>query len=356
MNIDSMLNDLVNNAFDFLEKAIAEVQKDDFKYSVIHFYASIELFLKARLMTEHWTLVISKRQEPDLDRFLSGAFQSVSLEEAANRLEKVVRSGLSKNELEVFRSLANNRNKMVHFFHEVNSTAKSTKLKTTVVKQQLRAWHILNMLLTKKWEEIFKKWFQKVNKIDQSFRQHKVYLDAVYENLIPEIDGRKRQGFQFMKCPSCNFTAQQHGHEKNEKEVVYLAECMVCDLKENILKIECPQCKDTVVFHNEGYATCEPCEKIFNPEDLADILIDNKKTQKGPDASCWPRGNCHECEYPQETVVSTRSGIYTCCSCLEAFDSLEACEFCGALNTGNMDDSYAVGCSMCDGKWGWEKD
>uniref|UniRef100_E6QVY9 HEPN domain-containing protein n=1 Tax=mine drainage metagenome TaxID=410659 RepID=E6QVY9_9ZZZZ len=42
---------LVDNAFDFLDKAGREFKSEP-KYSVIHFYAALELFLKARLLHE----------------------------------------------------------------------------------------------------------------------------------------------------------------------------------------------------------------------------------------------------------------------------------------------------------------
>ena len=115
-----MFSRLVENGFDFLFKAIDEL-KDQPKYSVIHFHAAVELFVKARLMHEHWSLVVTKRQEPAWEKFVAGDFQSVSLDEAASRLSKIVRSGLSAPELEAFREVARHRNKMVHFFHEAHT-------------------------------------------------------------------------------------------------------------------------------------------------------------------------------------------------------------------------------------------
>jgi len=49
---------------------------------MINFYASIELFLKARLLKEHWTLIVTKKTEPDIDKFISGDFQSITINEA----------------------------------------------------------------------------------------------------------------------------------------------------------------------------------------------------------------------------------------------------------------------------------
>jgi hypothetical protein len=55
---------LVANAIDFLRRAINEFKKDP-KYSIIHFSAAVELLLKARLMAEHWSLVVSDRNAAD---------------------------------------------------------------------------------------------------------------------------------------------------------------------------------------------------------------------------------------------------------------------------------------------------
>lgn len=55
---------LVENAFDFLDKAGREFENEP-KYSVIHFYAALELFLKARLLHEHWTLILTKPEHSD---------------------------------------------------------------------------------------------------------------------------------------------------------------------------------------------------------------------------------------------------------------------------------------------------
>jgi len=91
MSKELMFRRLVDNALDFLSKAIEDL-KEHPKYSMINFHASVELFVKARLMAEHWTLVVAKRQEPDWTKFVAGDFQSVSLDDAANRLDKIIKS------------------------------------------------------------------------------------------------------------------------------------------------------------------------------------------------------------------------------------------------------------------------
>ena len=68
MKHDDKLASLVENAIDFLDRALRDLDSAP-KYSVIHFYAAVELFLKARLLAEHWSLVIAKRQDADLKSF-----------------------------------------------------------------------------------------------------------------------------------------------------------------------------------------------------------------------------------------------------------------------------------------------
>ena len=67
-------DDVVRNAFDFLGRSIDELEKHP-KYSVIHFYSAIELFVKARLLKEHWALIVMKPDQADKAKFLRGDFQ-----------------------------------------------------------------------------------------------------------------------------------------------------------------------------------------------------------------------------------------------------------------------------------------
>ncbi len=70
---------LLDNAFDFLEVGIQNF-KDNPKYSIINFAASIERFLKARLLKEHWSLIISG-DEPNFQKFLQGDFTSINFKD-----------------------------------------------------------------------------------------------------------------------------------------------------------------------------------------------------------------------------------------------------------------------------------
>ena len=111
-----MFDSLVGNAFDFLEHSSQELEISP-KYSLINFTAAIELLLKARLMLEHWSLIIEEPQKANLSQFLNGDFRSIGMEEAIQRLKSIANSPISDKERRVFHALREHRNKLVHFFH-----------------------------------------------------------------------------------------------------------------------------------------------------------------------------------------------------------------------------------------------
>ncbi len=353
MNKEEMFNRLVENAFDFLFKAIFEIKAQP-KYSVIHFYAAVELFLKARLMDEHWSLVISKKQEADWEKFISGDFQSVTLTEAANKLKKVVRSGLSNAEIAAFKNVANDRNKMVHFFHVAHSEEESDKFKRDIVKKQLKAWFFLHQLLINKWKAEFSSWDEKISEIDKELKKLHAFLQVIFDNLESKIEDNKKKGVLYKKCHSCCYDAQELSEEKN---IIYEAKCLVCGLVEKCLNIQCPECGGTVAIKEGGFGECQSCAKHFESEDIAGQLIDGGAAHiaamEGDNS--WGMGNCSDCD-GYHTVVRTEKDEWICASCLGVFESLEVCGWCNELNTGDMEHSYVAGCNYCGGMAGWHKD
>ena len=353
MNKEKMFDRLVENAFDFLFKSISEIE-DQPKYSVIHFYAAVELFVKARLMKEHWSLIVSQRQEADWDNFIAGDFQSATLTEAADKLKKVVGSSLSKAELDAFKEVSNDRNKMVHFFHEANFEEESGKFKLDIIRKELRAWFFLHQLLITKWNDEFSSWNNKIIELDTELRKLKEFLRAIFDNLKPKIEENKKKGIPYHKCPSCGFKAQELCEDKN---TIYEAKCLVCGLVEKSLNIQCPECEGAVTMKVEGFGQCPSCAKNLEPEDVADALIDSSAAHiavKEGDGS-WDAGNCRECG-GYHTVAHTENDEWICASCFETFESLAACGWCDEYNTGDLEHSYLSGCSHCDGMLGWHKD
>jgi len=344
-----LFNQLVENALDFLARSIGELGSSP-KYSVIHFHAAVELFLKGRLMADHWTLVVTKTQEPDWEKFVAGDFRSVSLDEAASKLEKAVRSGLTKQEFDAFDNVRKHRNQMVHFFHEAHTPAKSEGRIQQIAKQQLNAWYLLHRLLNTRWKPVFGAWSKQIEKIDRELRKHHDFLQFVFDNLGKEIQKRKKAGSKFRPCPSCGFKSQEHQQELGE---IYEAVCLVCELVEKYLTIECPDCGAQVDFLDEGFSECESCKKKFEPKDVVDILLDEGKVRIVDEDYCF--ANCSYCD-GYHTVVAVHFDQYLCVSCFGLFDSLQYCGWCNEPNTGDMEYSSFSGCSHCDGKAGWHAD
>uniref|UniRef100_E6QVY8 Uncharacterized protein n=1 Tax=mine drainage metagenome TaxID=410659 RepID=E6QVY8_9ZZZZ len=109
--------------------------------------------MKARLLHEHWTLILTKPEDADLLKFQKGDFHSVSLKEAQKRLTSIIQQGLTKDEFDCFLALGDHRNRMVHFFHPDQHASKSEIEK--IVSQQCRAWFYLHRVLTQRWNGVF---------------------------------------------------------------------------------------------------------------------------------------------------------------------------------------------------------
>ena len=75
---EDFLDSLVENAIDFLQTSLSQIQTSP-KHSVINFCAALELFLKARLLVEHWSLIVLRPDAAELEKFKTGDFQSVSM-------------------------------------------------------------------------------------------------------------------------------------------------------------------------------------------------------------------------------------------------------------------------------------
>ena len=356
MNQQDLLERLVDNAMDFLSQSIRELLDEQPKYSVIHFHAAVELLLKARLMAEHWSLVVARRTEPDWEGFVAGNFVSVSLDEAAKKLDKVVRSGLGKQELKALLRVTKHRNKMVHFFHEGVSAEENDKLRREIAKEQLTAWYLLHKLLTSRWSDVFSAWTVKLREIDGELRGLHEFLKVVFDQVTPEMDTRRASGAVFVDCPSCGFGSLEHVDELGE---VYEAECLVCGLADRCLTIECLKCSETVLFVGEGLGKCGYCGRSFEPQHVAEALINERAAyiakKEGDDSR--DLSNCSDCDgYHTVVRLNEDSDRHVCTSCFGEFESMQVCGWCNEFNTGDMEDSFWVGCSVCDGSAGRDRD
>lgn len=345
-----VFGNLVDNAFDFLDKARREFEKEP-KYSVIHFYAALELFLKARLLHEHWTLILTKPETADLLKFQKGDFHSVNLAEAQKRLTSILQQGLTNDEFNCFRDLRDHRNRMVHFFHP-DQHARKTEIEA-IVSQQCRAWFYLHRVLTQRWKNVFAGHDKKIASYDRAMREQRQYLAAKFDQLKPEIDKAIAKGITFYNCPSCGHGALEE--DASDAPVLDL-KCRVCDFTANGVQIDCPECKANNTLIGEPWYSCHECGHRFTDRDVKSALSDWYSVTKDNMYDAH-EASCGECQ-SHLSVVLLQNDEWICSNCFSRFtpEDISTCEWCGENTTESLADSYWAGCEFCEGSGGWHVD
>lgn len=342
MKQSELLNRLVENGLGFLSHAIETLETAP-KFSVIDFYSAVELFLKARLLREHWSLVVTKN--PDWEKFVSGDFVSVSFDEAFTRLDKIVQSPIAPRARSKFDAVRLHRNKMVHFFHAGEDSRH--RVIEDVAIEQLHAWYELHQLLLQQWKNVFEPWQKELAGIERQLQRHKKYLAAKFDALKPKLDEMSSAGQSVWACTICNFSAAVmiDGDVSGLRE----GDCLVCGAANKWLSMKCPGCDEDAILHDGGHFSCE-CGYSLDERGLVDALDETVVTKDNYFDNPYP-ANCGECE-GWHTVVS-REEKNLCVVCLDVTDELDHCGFCNEASTGRPEDSYLLGCGQCDGSAGW---
>lgn len=342
---DEMFDSLVNNAIDFLRRSTFELEGSP-KYSVINFHAAIELFLKARLMVEHWSLIISKPDQANLAKFLSGDFHSVGMEEAIKRLGGIASEEISKDEKDCFNHIREHRNKLVHFFHPDYTTAPNAHTLQDVVAERCKGWFYLYRLLSSKWADQFGKFAQELAELNRLMHQQREFLRAKYDVIKPQIEEQQRNAVVFTDCPSCGFVANR---EQEQEPPVVSTDCLVCGITSSYFKVDCPECGAGVYVYDMGEGTCPSCGNTIGIDYLTG-LFDHRTPAETLEADAL--AYCSECEHVEEPTVIPYGGQWLCLFCQTFHESAGHCEWCGSFVTGDLDDSLWSGCVLCEGRSG----
>lgn len=352
--MNERFDDVVRNAFDFLGRSIDELEQHP-KYSVIHFYSAIELFVKARLLKEHWSLIVAKPEQADKARFQCGDFQSVGLKDANDRLTKVADDGLLGEELKCFDGLRLERNQMVHFAHAAQGDDDAAKKEMErIVSDHAKGWLYLRRLLAGRWSEHFAAHADTIQAMDERMREQTKSLERKFLLLTDDIEAAKRSGSHFMHCPSCGFESFEVG----APVWVGIGKCMTCGLAAPVITLDCvnEECAKPILLPG-GYESCPECGHDYTPEQVEEVLDESDKLRHtdphDPDdvsnAGC---GNCSG----YETVVPLDSDEWFCTDCFDIEEHIGQCEWCTGYSTHVPESSYASGCGQCEGRLGYEKD
>ncbi len=344
---DAIFDEIVRNAVDFAKRSVGELSRSP-KYSMIHFAAAVELFLKARLLREHWSLVVTRPETASLQDFRLGKFHSVSVEEAIKRLRNVANEPISDRAEKAFRAVADHRNRLIHFFHPVlGSNGKASELEV-VVSDQYKAWHFLNDLLTGPWATHFKRHVRRLQRLNEILLRLKDFLKAKYEAILPDIQEQINHGALFEVCSLCSFRAAKVDAVGGEP-AIFVSDCLVCSWHHSSLHEPCPDCNQMIVIEDMGEGTCEGCGREID----LDYLLEKYVPAYDPKDEEPDTAYCSNCERTDAETVVPYGDKYLCLSCQSSADQVGHCGYCNERVT-NIDsvDSYVWGCIFCDGRAG----
>ena len=350
---DAVFKNLVESAFEFLERAISEID-DAPKFSTIHFAIAVELFLKARLMREHWSLIVDHPDKSSHRHFIEGRAHTVNPGQAIRRLKEIAEVAISPTAQQAFDAVFDRRNQMIHFVHGVVEPGKKAALLEAIALEQCRGWLHLEQLLAD-WTDHLAWVNARIANVRRDMKRHNRFLKVRFEALAAEIAAEKAQGTIFRKCRACTFRAARQVRLTNH---VAKLECRVCDVRDMAFTIPCsnPSCGKPVRF--TSYAglpqECSKCQTAFAASDVSEALdTEPVTTDNYVDVISI---NCASC-MGYHSVVQHET-IYVCTECLDVQDDYGVCGFCaeGQMGGGDLAYSYQTGCEFCDGAAGWSRD
>lgn len=336
-------DDVVSNALDFFTQSINQIETKP-KYSVINFCAGLELLLKARLLLEHWSLVMAKPEDADLIKFRSGDFQSVTMEASIKRLTGTCGEVFSVEEKKCYKGLRDHRNRLIHFYHDVYTKKSTPTLLEQIAAEQCNAWRFLHERLDGPWSEHFKRHTAAVRRLNQKLHRLRLFLKTKFASLSGVIKKDTEEGVEYQKCSSCGYRSSK---VDEEHEPVFMSECKVCGNTERFLRLYCSKCRtqsSNITDITAASCSNEDCEKMF---ELQDVLA-----KYGPPSDPKDQGSphfyCAACEYSEPSATTLGDNPF-CFSCMQWFSCEDECRYCGENLVGfDPSDSAWLGCFMCE--------
>ncbi|MBP2842166.1 MULTISPECIES: hypothetical protein [unclassified Pseudomonas] len=344
---DELFDALVRNALEFVSTSIGHLQHKP-KNAIVDLYTAVELFLKARLMKEHWTLVLSSPESGDLQRLAEGDFLSVNLDAALKRIKSIIGEKIGDNASDNFRALGEHRNQIVHFSHSGMDNPGKTQAR--VIVEAWASWHYLHALLTETWKAIFKPYATELHVLNQRMMSQGEFIKARFDILKSQIEIQERRGNTITECGHCHMPAAIAG-ETHSWGTDYA--CMVCGVDDTApvecnAELPCPSCNTPFrFFHGEVHA-CPSCGHKIDTDILIDLC-----TEHFAEGDAWCDedqiniASCHKCEYPRPSVFVIE-GMWSCVSCFDRGWAAVTCERCSEFVTGDMERIQYFACHKCE--------
>jgi len=249
--------------------------------------------------------------------------------------------------------ISNHRNKLIHFFHPSFSQKPDAIAIADVVAEQCRGWYFLQPLLTDSWRRVFAPYISDIEKVHSRMLEYKRFVQVKFEACSREIELGKAKGELFLDCPSCGYEAMRISVIAGP---VLSADCLVCDVQEPRLAIDCPGCGGPLAGHL--YMVCQ-CSRPITLEDVLDAFPrqDDRESLEPRLAYCG-RLNCFEESHwlgdagPDETKESVVlfDDMRICLSCFAVETKTWQCS-CGRTIAGEFNGPLCFICEQDDHDW-----
>lgn len=220
MNNEALEHSLLENALDFVDRAIDEVRgrqgelEQENKYAALFLASGIEILVKARLVREHWSLVFEDPASASLALFGSGDFVSVQASKVIKRLNNIADLNV---EFEQAHKLFGLRNRLIHFAPSPHGNAARTVLAgglsfvATFLEEHLKE-HLL--------EDELKIVEAAQEKINITYSDLKDFADKRMYMLEGELNTKAL----IVACPECSQLALQPGSDIDASQ----PRCLFC--------------------------------------------------------------------------------------------------------------------------------
>ncbi len=337
---------VVHNAVNFLKTSVDNLERSP-RSAIIDLYTAIELFFKARLMKEHWTLILTKPEEANRTKFEGGDFHSVYLEQSEKRLENICGEKFRKEAMDKFKALSEHRNQIVHFAH-----TDFVGYESEVVIEHWASWFYLYDLLIGQWGDVFKDYKVEFEGINKKIHINRGFLNVKFEAIEGKLKIEVAKGGEVINCTSCSLESalvtEKHPWGKN-------FECLVCEVKDIKLKdiqteIVCPSCDKEVKYFMQKGHTCTHCNFDVSPEyaleKYAEIYQSSDpdcRYEDGYDAIAY----CHSCCSKIASVVKLED-LWVCVLCEDRGWTALDCENCDSFVTGDVERIKYFACHRCE--------
>ncbi|HEV2506812.1 MAG TPA: hypothetical protein VGV39_27310 [Mesorhizobium sp.] len=340
---------LTESAFEFLRRAI-DGFKDSPKFSTVHFATAIELFLKARLMREHWSLLLDKPDQADKAAFFKGDAKTVTPDQTIERLRRIASVVIPPASREIFGNIAKHRNKMVHFVHAGEAGAHGQSELEKVAEEQCAGWLALRTLLSE-WPE-FASYESDIWQISVRMEGHQAYLQKAFEAKEPELNAHRKAGGRVIACPSCSFESVKVEAPNGS---IANANCVLCRFFHGSeIEFVCPDedCGEEIRFtsYNGLPPSCPKCSSPISKTYVRETLDTGERVHKD-NYFDHVSINCPSCS-GYHTVIE-HYDRYVCTECYDTSDEYGVCGHCSEGQLGGVPEhSSWVGCEFCEGHAG----